>query len=51
MLDILTPKSQEKLLRKAYKDDPALIGNGIRDSVHHVLYTLLKMEDVLEEVR
>lgn len=42
MLDILTPKSQEKLLKKAYEEDPVTIGQSLRRSVHRVLSTLLE---------
>lgn len=42
MLDIMTPTKNEKLLGKAYKKDPAGIANGVRTSVHHVLYTILQ---------
>lgn len=42
MLDIMSPNKNEKLLKEAYKKDPAGIANGVRTSVHHVLYTILQ---------
>lgn len=42
MLDIMTPSKNEKLLHKAYKQDPSGIANGVRTSVQHVLYTILQ---------
>lgn len=42
MLDIMTPSKNEKLLKQAYKKDPAGITNGVRTSVQHVLYTILQ---------
>ncbi|WP_211750137.1 glycoside hydrolase family 3 N-terminal domain-containing protein [Paenibacillus sp. Marseille-Q4541] len=42
MLDIMTPSKNEKLLKEAYEKDPSGIANGVRTSVHHVLYTILQ---------
>lgn len=42
MLDIMTPSKNVKLLKEAYKKDPSGIANGVRTSVHHVLYTILQ---------
>ncbi len=42
MLDILTPSKNEELLKEAYEKDPSGIANGLRTSVHHVLYTILQ---------
>lgn len=42
MLDIMSPTTNEKRLEKAYEKYPSGIANGVRTSVHHVLYTILK---------
>ncbi|MCR8644275.1 glycoside hydrolase family 3 C-terminal domain-containing protein [Paenibacillus sp. N1-5-1-14] len=42
MLDIMSPNKNEKGLKDAYKKDPSGIANGVRTSVHHVLYTILR---------
>ncbi|MDQ6423455.1 glycoside hydrolase family 3 N-terminal domain-containing protein [Paenibacillus sp. LHD-117] len=42
MLDIMSATTNEKRLKKAYDEDPSGIANGVRTSVHHVLYTILQ---------
>ena len=42
MLDVMSATKNEKRLTKAYKEDPAGIAHGLRESVHHILYTVLK---------
>lgn len=42
MLDVMTPSKNYKLLEEAYEENPALIANSVRESVHRILYTLTK---------
>ncbi|MHA6481998.1 glycoside hydrolase family 3 N-terminal domain-containing protein [Paenibacillus sp. strain BS8-2] len=42
MLDIMSSSKNKKLLEAAYDKDPSGIANGVRTSVHHVFYTILK---------
>lgn len=42
MLDIYSSTTNVKRLEEAYEKDPSGIANGVRTSVHHVLYTILK---------
>ncbi|TVX89766.1 glycoside hydrolase family 3 N-terminal domain-containing protein [Paenibacillus agilis] len=42
MLDIMSASTNEKRLKEAYEKDPSGIANGVRTSVHHVLYTILR---------
>lgn len=45
MLDVLNAHGNYKDLKKAYKKNPVHIGEGLKNSVHHVLYTLLQLEN------
>ena len=45
MLDVLNAHGNYKDLKKAYKKNPVHIGEGLKKSVHHVLYTLLQLEN------
>ena len=42
MLDVMSPTKNVKRLEKAYKKHPEGIAHGLRESTHHVLYTILK---------
>jgi len=42
MLDVLTPHVNDKRMDQAYKQDPAGIAHGLRNSIKNVLYTLLE---------
>ncbi len=42
------PTSQEKRVKKMYKEDPIGILTGLRTSVHNVLYTLLNESNLVE---
>lgn len=42
MLDTMSSHTNRKLLEEAYEKDPSGIANGVRESVHHILYTILK---------
>ena len=42
MLDVMSPTKNVKRLKKAYKKHPEGIAHGLRESTHHVLYTILK---------
>ncbi|MEI5989246.1 hypothetical protein A5881_000734 [Enterococcus termitis] len=44
MLDVMSASKNVKRLNQAYKEDPSGIANGLRDSVHHIFYTLLKTD-------
>lgn len=42
MLDLISPYGNTKNLKKAYKENPEWIANGLKDSAHHIFYTILK---------
>ncbi len=42
MLDTMSSHSQRQLLEEAYDENPSAIANGVRDSVHRIMYTILE---------
>jgi beta-glucosidase len=42
MLDVLSPSGNIRQLEKAYEEDPVGIGEGLRDRVHTLCYSLLQ---------
>ncbi|AMC92827.1 hypothetical protein AOC36_02150 [Erysipelothrix larvae] len=42
MLDILTPKLQERSLKKSFKSNPELYGTGLKQSAHNIFYAILQ---------